>query len=161
VAVTNRIEHCASSTLPFHHQTFAFAFILLFLFFLVLFLNFLEDFFFNKLSNVPSFDADTKLVVFGEDVKLGCEDFAFVIADDLLDFGDKLIFINKIGYFLNEKKSFPLSRRLQFLSDFIALQMVIDTNDNILKVDHGINMNWKGLSFRIGQNFPEEDGTHF
>jgi hypothetical protein len=22
-------------------------------------------------------------------------------------------------------------------------------------------MNWKGLSFRIGQNFPEEDGTHF
>jgi hypothetical protein len=108
VGVTYRIEHCASSTLPFHHQSFAFAFILLFLFFLVLFLNFLEDFFFNKLSNVPSFDADTQLIVFGEDVKLRCEDFAFVIADDLLDFRDKLIFVDEIGYFFNEKKSFPL-----------------------------------------------------
>ena len=159
MGVTDRVKHCASPAFPFHHETFAF--FLLFLFFLVLFFNLFDDFFFYKFSNVPSFDTYTKFIVFGENVKFGCENFSLVVADDLLDFGYKLTFINKIGYFLNEKKSFPLSRRLQFLSDFIALQMVIDTNDNILKVDHGINMNWKGLSFRIGQNFPEEDGTHF
>jgi hypothetical protein len=159
MGVTDRIKHGAGPALPFHHE--AFTFFLLFLFFLVLFLNLLDDFFFDKFSNVPSFDTDTKFIVFGENVEFGCENFPLVVADDLLYFGYKLTFINKIGYFLNEKKSFPLSRRLQFLSDFIALQMVIDTNDNILKVDHGINMNWKDLSFRIWQNFPEENGTHF
>ena len=71
VAVSHGVKQWTKHTWPFHHQPIIFL-LLFFFFFFIFFLNFLKDFFFNKFSNVPSFNAYTKLIIFGENVEFRC-----------------------------------------------------------------------------------------